>query len=100
MRNSLLLFARFSNERGRKKEMTTRYDDRNYDRNYDRDDDDSSRSRSEYGRSYSGKSEGRYRSDESDRESGRYGREGEYEQGDWGELKGKNAKRGGGGRDG
>jgi osmotically-inducible protein OsmY len=74
--------------------MTTRYDDRNYDRNYDRDDDDSSRSRSEYGRSYSGKSEGRYRSDESDRESGRYGREGEYQQGYGGQSKGQYRQRG------
>ena len=64
--------------------MSTRYDDRDYDQ-----EDDRSSSRSEYGRSYRGRSEGRYRHDDSDRQSGRYRGEGEYRRGYSGGMSGR-----------
>ena len=69
--------------------MPTRYDDRNYDRT-----DDRGRNRPEYGRSYRGRSEGRYRYDDSDRQSGQYGNEGEYRGGYSGRMSGRDRERG------
>jgi osmotically-inducible protein OsmY len=55
--------------------MSTRYDDRNS----ERDEEDYGRRRSsEYGGSYQRRSEGRYRDDDSDKESERYSREGQF----------------------